>query len=166
MMIQFITLTNFLGFFTCVNHLRGIGGRMRRVLLSAVMGMTALDAQASVVRTDEGMQITIDAVDFTASRYPGFQQARFRGVDSLQATTIEVGAPELPVLRFYVDGDVRIRLGDDLVEAKIQGDEPLVPVQPSRLKVPGPEPMLVMKQEAYASRILEDSTPYSIEEAG
>ena len=139
---------------------------MRRVLLSAVMGMTALDAQASVVRTDEGMQITIDAVDFTASRYQGFQQARFRGVDSLQATTIEVGAPELPVLRFYVDGDVRIRLGDDLVEAKIQGDEPLVPVQPSRLKVPGPEPMLVMKQEAYASRILEDSTPYSIEEAG
>lgn len=139
---------------------------MRRAVLSAVMVLTAWDAQASVVRTAERMQITIDDVAFTSSRFTGFRQARLVGVDDLQATTVEVGEPELPVLRFYVDGDIRVRLGDDLIEAKIQGDEPLVPVQPSRVKTPGQTQAIFINQQAYASQVFGNQVPYTIEEAG
>lgn len=139
---------------------------MGRRLCAAALAVIAVNAQAAVLRTADAMQITIDGIEITPSRYPGYKQARLLGVDDLQATTVNVGAPELPVLRFYVDGDIRIQVRGERRYARLVDAEPLVPVQAPQVKLPDLHPTLVIDKAAYASKVLESEPPYTIEEAG
>jgi subtilisin-like proprotein convertase family protein len=139
---------------------------MRRAVYSAAVLSLAFEAGAAVVRTEDRLHITVEGVEVSPSREAGYQQARLVGVDELQALSTEVGAPELPVLRFYVDGDVEIRARGEVREAKLEGNLPLVPVQPSRVKTPGATPALVKDPAVYARSGFGEGALYTVDDAG
>lgn len=139
---------------------------MGRGLWIATLIAMAVNAQAAVQRTADAMHITIEGVEIANSRYPGYKQARLLGVDEIEAVAGNVGDPELPVLRFYVDGDIRIQIGDEHRYSRLTDAEPLVPVQPSRIKRPGLTASLVKNKSAYARNVFAAEPPFTIEDAG
>ena len=60
-------------------------------------------------------EITVEGIDFTPVEIEGktFSQASFKGISGYEGVKAELGKPEVPVVRFYIDGDGPIQVEAD-----------------------------------------------------
>src|SRR5690348_14404431 len=98
--------------------LPGKGERMRfkflpLIFVFAVFGNAAF-ATVDVATTADGrkLNVQIDGIDWTQATKQGFDfaGATLKGVENYAGISGEIGAPTIPVLRFYALGDVTATL--------------------------------------------------------
>ena len=113
------------------------------------------------------VQFDIEEVSFSVKNLGGknFSKATLVGVSGYEGIEYEVGAPEIPVIRMLVTGEVRVTSGDAVLQHKRSPFE-IIPSQASwskSLKVPPP---ISFNKDLYKTNKFIGSTSYSIEDAG
>src|SRR5690606_30374510 len=99
-------------------------------------------ALAKVTVSQDGTKTTynihVDDVAFSSFKNSGkkFQRAHLKGVEGYEGVHYDIGAPELPVVRLYVDGEVEVAVSDEAKVWTNKSAAPLMPSQPSRIKQP------------------------------
>ena len=142
-------------------------------LLVFVVGVCHL-AQAKLRKIEHAdyteYLVDIEGVDVVNLKEAGrsFQKLKLKGVEGHQGIHYQVGAPELPVLRFLLIGDIEI---SDSQWARSQArraklSSPLYPAQASRVKLKGAQHEFSYDQAVYSQRSFYPHRQYTIQEAG
>ena len=115
--------------------------------------------------TSKTMRFTIDDVRFGETMVAGqkFATMELAGVDGYTAVQYREGEPELPVLRFFTTGHVRVKADARIPGAAFDTTLQLKPAQPARIKLPGQAQVLVMNDARYQSTEVMPSKLYSVE---
>lgn len=113
-------------------------------------------------------RFSIDDVQFEKSILNGrtFQRATLLGVKDYEGIEYEVGAPEIPVIRFFADGAVKVRVSESIRSGTLEAGQRLRPNQPSHEKAPHKDPAFTFNTAAYESRSLDSFEAWTIEDAG
>lgn len=146
-------------------------GRYLRVALAMLMTGAALRAEVKVTHlTDRtSYDFRVEGVTYKPVTIDGktFSKAALVGVDGYEAILYGKGDPEIPVLRFFVDGegDVVVTPGaaDDIATRHVP-----IRIRPSLdsvLKVPGAKAELVFSGR-YSSDAFEPSADFEVTELG
>lgn len=147
--------------------------RYRIPLAVLAAGLLAPSAFAKVTVTATGdvttMTFAVDDVQFKGaqglkSRGIEFKRAALLGVDGYTGVDFKIGSPEVPVIRFYADGDVTVAAGAQDRAGKFGRGQRLFPNQESRSKSALPPPF-AMNDAAYQSRMMPKAA-YAVEDAG
>jgi hypothetical protein len=88
------------------------------------------------------------------------------GVEGYEGILYREGQPELPVLRFYTTGEVRVDAQDRVQGAQLAAGDRILPSQPPRLKLPRLAETLIVNDASYASTELAPAALYDVEPAG
>ncbi len=145
------------------------------IVLGATLGLasTAALAKVSVVQRGDttDMRFTVDDVKFESAqglKAAGveFKRAKLQGVAGYEAIQYAVGQPEVPVLRFFAEGDVTVSVEGTPKSGALAPSVKLVPSQPSRVKLPVAPLPLAFDKNAYAQKSSLNKAAFSIENAG
>jgi hypothetical protein len=144
---------------------------MKMLCIQLLCIATIAQAKVSILRTENETVYTfqIEGVEFSRSRVMGndFLRAHLRGVgDEFAAIKYEVGHPELPVIRFIVEGDVEVEVTDTVKTGSLKSKLRLKPSQRSWSKSSEYPPLFSMDSKAYESDGFVENLPYVIDEAG
>ena len=112
--------------------------------------------------------VHLDGVDFQPVMLEGnqFVTAKLVGAERFGAIRYDIGRPELPVVRFLVDGDVSVEVPSAEIEGSLQNKAPIRPSQPSWSKSQKNSPKLVYDRSYYANSAIADVAAYEIETVG
>src|SRR5690606_7329310 len=88
------------------------------------------------------------------------------GVAGYEGIHYEPGKPQLPVVRFYVEGDVEVSVASEEKRWINKTAAPLVPAQPSRVKLPAASVPFLKDAAAYSAKSLMPAVSYRIDDAG
>lgn len=110
-------------------------------------------------------EIQVDDVAFKKTNLGGaeFVEAKLVGVEQYQGIQYEIGSPELPVIRMFVDGDVTVKADSTFSVLNVPTPAPLKPSQPSWNKSQKAMPPVAYNQAAYTSQNLLGDTPFTVE---
>ena len=126
-------------------------------LLSILLTFLATPLFAKVIKTETAGSITyeftVEDLQHASVEHSGewFDKLSLAGIEGYQAFHGEVGAPRLPVIRFYVSGGKSFKVTASASES-LRNVTQLVPVPPSVLKVPGARRDFVINRAAYAAK--------------
>ena len=113
--------------------------------------------------------VAVEGVQFENVTVAGqpYQVAHLAGVAGYEAVDYQVGAPELPVVRFYVRGDAVVTAGHAARTGMLASGAHLKPNLPPHLKVPGVREHLIVSSAAYGSATMSPSAQlFRIDPAG
>lgn len=148
----------------------GHRGQLVVVLVGLVLGLASLaEAKVSINKGALGTtyDVTVDGIDWQdlTLDQKGFVRPVLQGVKGYEGVLFKEGAPAIPVVRFYVDGEVKITAAEPAAN-KISSPKHLVPNQPSVAKRPGATALFTMDSEKYQSSEFYPSQPYEVTPAG
>lgn len=113
-----------------------------RLALAIGIGLSSPNLAAKVkIEKSESKTIysfEIDGLDWEeiSLNNDSFSRLNLLGVQGYEGILSQIGAPEIPVIRLYVEGDVEV-VSDDSPQILVQAQKPpLVPVQNPREKIP------------------------------
>lgn len=135
------------------------------LLAPAAFAKVSVSTQGNVTT----MRFVVDDITFKGAPNPqksglALKKAHLIGVDGYEGITFEIGAPEVPVIRFYADGDVSVQMDSQTKAGHLNQAERLAPSQPPHSKS-AEAPAFVMNTAAYANKSLAKAS-YSIAAAG
>src|SRR3989344_4151218 len=147
--------------------------RTLQCLLFVVAALVGNYAQAKVdVIPGRGhtiYQVNIDKVTFRDAEAGGkkFQQAKLVGVDGYEGILYVEGNPELPVVRFLVDGEsANVTVGGAQKMALPKRGIPLKPVLASAAKIRGAKAIFKFNAKAYKANAFVPARQFDVQSAG
>ncbi len=144
----------------------------RRALLLLGFLTAPLHAKVGITKSDLGTeyrfeieQVTLDPAETIEGE--AYVQVRLGGIAGYEGLVAEEGKPEIPAIRFFVDGEGPIQIYEGPVD-RIWGRGALKvrPFQPSEAKRPGAAAPPVIDWATYKSSELFPKLPYSVEKVG
>lgn len=129
-------------------------------------------ARAGVIVKNEPGQITFDieieGLDMMPARLNGedFLTLRLRGVGDFGAIKYSVGDPELPVVRFFAEGDVVVEPDPKFQSGVLKDLMRVRPSQPSWSKSESRSPDFVMNTSSYLRDAFMSGPRFDVEEIG
>lgn len=145
--------------------------------LPVLLGLSVLSVQTYAKVSIEKQQamttysVNVDDLKLENTTIEGqeFAKATLVGVDGFAGVRHEVGAPEIPVIRFYVTAhskkDIKVETFSEKANKRFVSSKHLIPVLPSLLKIPGSSYNL--KGISYAkSQVNFPEMNYQIADAG
>jgi subtilisin-like proprotein convertase family protein len=117
-------------------------------------GVTVTHVQVEGVKTGT---IAVEGTNFTA--------LSLQGVSGYEAIDYQVGRPQIPVVRFFVEGEPVITYSAAKAGPAIESGLKIQPNQPSRVKRPDEKTALVLDKEFY-NRKQTKNVPFKISAAG
>jgi len=142
--------------------------------IAMALGFSSLSVVARVVLKEKDNQeirdVYVNAVAFETVKNDygeSFLKPVIRGVERYLAyESAGYGEPDLPVLRFYVDGDAEVTVNDDEVSNKSVKSSPaglkVYPAQPSLVKIKGKVPSFEYNKDVYSSSSFLPSKKYEV----
>ncbi|MCX6124268.1 MAG: C25 family cysteine peptidase, partial [Proteobacteria bacterium] len=141
--------------------------------LSVSIGASTALAKVTVKKSAHTPDVTtydfnVEDVIFKTKEIGGkkFSEARLTGIEGYEGVEYELGAPELPVVRLLVVGDVSVKGLSDFQNQSEQIPFALKPSQPSWSKSLKVQPPVTYNVAAYKSNSLLGVEPFSVVDAG
>lgn len=128
--------------------------------------------RAGVMVKNETGQITLDieieGLDMMPARLNGedFLTLRLRGVGDFGAIKYSVGDPELPVVRFFAEGDVVVEAGPKFQSGVLKDRIKVRPSQPSWSKSDSRSPPFMMNTSSYLTDSFTSGPRFDVREIG
>lgn len=144
----------------CVTFVFGV------VVASLATAKVEISHKDNKLRYDISIEnVSFKMVEFGKHR---FMKLALEGVDGYEAVDGKIGEPEIPVLRFYVNGNVRMSANWDnakVIQHKTAGLY-VKPVFPSVEKRPGSKREVIFKKKSYGTTDFIKNDLVKIEKAG
>ncbi len=142
-----------------------------KILPFVLFGLSSTGLAAVTVGVDGDKtvyDVRLDAPEFETVTVHGrsFVKARLRGAKGFEGIRFEEGRPELPVVRFVLDGDVQVEVDSVRLQGVIENGLQLRPSQPSWSKSSHSAPGFRYEPDAYSSRRWMSLPEFEIEEVG
>ena len=142
----------------------------RLVLCGVVLGVSTFAfGKVSIQKSATGTtySVTVDGVAWQDVKIAGqnFVRPELQGVEGYEGVLYQEGAPAVPAIRFFVDGDVSVEAAQPS-DNKIFSARLLAPIQPSAAKIQGAVAPFRMNEAMYKSSELYPSQPYDVSPAG
>jgi hypothetical protein len=93
-------------------------------------------------------------------------ELKLNGVDGHEGVQYRVGYPELPVVRFLVDGQVQVQAANVSMTRRLNAGQVMRPSLESVVKRPNAKAAYEFNQAAYLNHGYSPAVPYSLQNAG
>jgi hypothetical protein len=138
------------------------------LVLAGALGAGAASAAVTKAERVDATVWSVEVEDVTLEATSSEQAARLRliGVDGYEGVRYVVGQPELPVVRFFVEGDVRVTAEPSRSDKVTLLGRELVAVQAPVAKRPGAKRSSVRDAAVYARDAFVSGKTFTVEDAG
>lgn len=141
------------------------------VTLVASFGLlsTAASAKVTVIQNKDSTvtHVQIEGVKTGTVVVEGakFTSLNLEGVNGYEGIDYQIGRPQIPVVRFFVEGEPSVTHSSAKAGAEIESGLKIKPNQPSRIKRPDEKSALIFDKEFYNSKPTKFA-PYKVAPAG